>query len=212
LRRLPVGTCTSEHTKEYFESTLPLKPPKIHLGSIWSTYGPYSQKKLSLDENESISNGTRAISNESKGVSAPLMQTFVSLSQTATTNNSQYLDQSDDFGLLDDTLLDDGEGNESESHGEEELDTSMVTYLSKSPDHQFEKKKLVEETRIALKKMSVMLLCKPQLETIFNMIGNDAELVVEFQDHLSKFLADAMAKNISRTSHMESCLECSLFQ
>jgi hypothetical protein len=103
---------------------------------------------------------------------------------------------------LDDTLLDDGEGNELESHGEEELDTSMVTYLSKSPDHQFEKKKLVEETRIALKKMSVMLLSKPQLETIFNMIGNDAELVVEFQDHLSEFLADAMAKkHIKNKSH-----------
>jgi hypothetical protein len=150
---LPVGTCTSEHKKEYFESTLPSKPSKIHPCSIWSTYGPYSQKKLSLDENESISNGTRANSNESKGVSAPLMQTFVALSQTATTNNSQYLDQSDDFGLLDDTLLDDGEGNELESHGEEELDTSMVTYLSKSPDCEFEKKKLVEETRIALKKI-----------------------------------------------------------
>jgi hypothetical protein len=174
--------------------TLPSKPPKIHLGSIWSTYGPYSQKKLSLDENESISNGTRAISNESKAVSTPLMQTFVALSQTATTNNSQYLDQSDNFGLLDDTLLDDGEGNVLESHGEEELDTSMVTYLSKSPDHEFEKKKLVEEARIALKKMSVMSLCKPQWETIFNMIGNDAELVMEFQDHLSEFLADAMAK------------------
>jgi hypothetical protein len=136
---LPVGTCTSEHTKEYFESTLPSKPPKIHLCSIWSTYGPYSQKKLSLDENESISNGTRAVSNDSKGVGAPLMQTFDALSQTATTNNSQYLDQSNDFDLFDDTLLDDGEGNKLESHGEEELDTSMLTYSSKSPDHEFEK-------------------------------------------------------------------------
>jgi hypothetical protein len=41
---LPVGTCMLEHKKEYFESTLPSNPPKIHPGSIWSTYGPYSQK------------------------------------------------------------------------------------------------------------------------------------------------------------------------
>jgi hypothetical protein len=78
-----------------------------------------------------------------------------------------------------------------------------LTYLSKSPDCEFEKKKkLVEQTRIAMKKMSVMALCKPQLETIFNMIGNNAELVMEFQDHLNEFLADAMAKKcIKNKSH-----------
>lgn len=31
---LAVGACTTAHGKEYFESTLPSKPPKLHPGNI----------------------------------------------------------------------------------------------------------------------------------------------------------------------------------
>jgi hypothetical protein len=61
--------------------------------------------------------------------------------------------------------------------------------------------------------MSVMSLCKPQLESIFNTIVNDAESVVEFQDHLSEFLADAMAKRRIKKqvacSHFWNAVSCS---
>lgn len=100
----------TSHDKEYFESSLPTKPPKLHPGVSWASEGILSRK----------SNGG------SIDPARPGIQTFVSLSQAAVASNEAYqrhLEETDEgFPAFDEEV----ESNK--------VNESMDTYAAKSPE------------------------------------------------------------------------------
>jgi hypothetical protein len=164
---LAVGECTTNHAIDYFESTLPTNPPKIHSGWIWATIGPYALNEASL------------VPTTMKPPAA--MKTIVSLSQAVQDHNDQHseyvkdvasdegkinaVDNNNDenFAGLDDHLEDNA------GDVEEELNKSVATYATKSPDqpsrHSHEDQRL-QDMKATLKNTSLMSLAKPIFESI----------------------------------------------
>jgi hypothetical protein len=191
---LAVGECTTNHAIDYFESTLPTNPPKIHPGWIWAIIGTYAL-------------------NEASHVPAAMkpaaMKTIVSLSQAAQDHNDQYseyvkdvasddgkinaVDNNNDenFAGLDDHLDDDA------GDVKDEVNKSVATYATKSPDrpscHSHEDQRL-QDMKATLKNTSLMSLAKPIFESIVNTIDANAEMSLDFIEELQQLKLHYMSE------------------
>jgi hypothetical protein len=184
---LAVGACTTSHKREYFESTLPTKPPKLHPGVMWATKGPYAS---TVDQG--------APRNENKntvGTAAPGIETVVALSQKANADNFAYFgDWKDD---TDSPMCEDGEEVDKE-YEVSKMDESMDTYATKSPDRL---KELDSPIRTSTnKKRSAMQATKANYEATCNAIGSDQVLIKKLNDALSAIHVEAMEMHRSKGS------------
>jgi inhibitor of KinA sporulation pathway (predicted exonuclease) len=164
---LAVGKCIINHAIDYFELTLRTHPPKIHPGCIWATIGPYAL-------------------NEASCVPAA-MKTIVSFSQAAQDHNDQYSEYLKDVAS-DDAKINTVDNNNDESFAglddhldndagdvEDEVNKSVVTYATKSPDqpsHHSHEDQRLQDMKATLKNTSLMSLAKPIFESIVNTIGS----------------------------------------
>jgi hypothetical protein len=165
---LAVGECTTNHAIDYFESTLPKNPPKIHPGCIWATIVPYA-----LNEASRVPATTKPAA----------MKTIVSLSQAAQDHNDQYSEYVKDFASNDGKINAVDNNNDENFAGlddhlddyagdvEDEVNKSVATYATKSPDrpsrHSHEDQRL-QDMKATLKNTSLMSLAKPIFESIVN--------------------------------------------
>jgi hypothetical protein len=185
---LPIGKSTTSHTREYFESTLPTKPPKLHQGVKWANAGSHAR------------GGTHAgASDYPCGAS---FQAFVALLQTARDNNAAYAARSQPEAATD--SLSDVEC------GCAEMDTSMATYASKSPERP-QQSQQIDEMKYSLARMSTFTVLRPKFESLCAAIHNDPELTLKTQQALGALYSEAMKKqrgksnaNKSRSSGMQS--------
>jgi hypothetical protein len=179
---LPVGQCTTRHSREYFESTLPSKPPKPHPGVIWAKVGPYAST--------SVNDGPSSMDNEVNEMTTGI-QMRVTLSQAATEQNEAYMkfsqQQDNDFSFP----MNDEDGEDTLNP----MDESMDTYMAKSPERQYSTLLHASTSPIQSKKISAMSATKPKYEALCNAIGTDEDLTRELNDALSELHVKAMMKH-----------------
>jgi hypothetical protein len=119
---LAIGQCTTSHVREYFEATLPSKPPKPHPGVLCAKVGQYATTYTNVD-----AAGLGDVNQAMFGI-----QTHVNLSQAVTDNNVAYNSQQDNNHNHSIAM--------EEEEGEDTLnvmDESMDTYATKLPEQQY---------------------------------------------------------------------------
>lgn len=170
---LSVGECTTEHTKEYFESSLPSQKPKLHPGTKWATMGSHALNAASPTDET----GNKVMAG---------IQTVVALSQTAAESNQAYLA----FSREEDNEFPVADNEDTEEEETNKMDESMDTYGSKSPERSL--------ARGTTQSMSAMSVCKAKFEATCNAVGTDSELTKELYEVLSGIHVKAMAKHQSK--------------
>jgi len=122
------------------------------------------------------------------------MRTIVALSQAAQEGNAAYTAYSQ--GLHNDA---DDANSLSEEEADNEMDLSMATYASKSPERPLaHMQQSADSLPNSLSNVSAMTALKPKFESVCNVIGTDQELILEFQSMMGNMHSRAMAKRRSK--------------
>jgi hypothetical protein len=180
---LAVGQCTTEHPREYFESSLLSTTPKLHPGTKWANY---SQRSTTVATTSSTEADVNQVTTG--------FQVQVALSQAARQQNESFLTtKGDNEGFLVD--------NENEGGGGNDMNESIDTYATKSPERANAwQVPPTENSPIIIQKATAYSKLKPKFESMCNAIGSDTELTQKVSDMLDEVHAEALLKHCSKSN------------